>query len=184
MAIKKDRCRPDLSAGSLHVLSHGFHLGISIQQQPDKHIDTTVRQPTFATKPTLISSCPHTNNPKDKKAIGPTLTLSEVSICDPLHIPTPRLQTDRAILKIDYDIDGGHVSLQAVHVVETAKRYAAAYGDTEDVLMREAAQKYRSTEHRGREFGFYGAIINQLKYPLSEEIIKHMERKERRRHRR
>lgn len=49
--------------------------------------------------------------------------------------------------------------------------------------MREAAQKYRSTEHRGREFRFYGAIINQLKYPLSQEIIKHMERKERRRHR-
>ncbi|KAI7778319.1 hypothetical protein LA080_002354 [Diaporthe eres] len=83
----------------------------------------------------------------------------------------------------DFDIDGGDVSLQAVHVVDTAKRYAAAYGDTEDVLMREAAQKYRSTEHRGREFRFYGAIINQLKYPLSPEIIKHMERKERRRHR-
>lgn len=83
----------------------------------------------------------------------------------------------------DFDIDGGDVSLQAVHVVETAKRYAAVYGDTEDVLMREAAQKYRSTVHKGREFRFYGAIINQLKYPLSEEIIKHMERKERRRHR-
>lgn len=98
--------------------------------------------------------------------------------------PPPRLQADQYYLQPDFDIDGGDVSLQAVHVVDTAKRYAAAYGDTEDVLMREAAQKYRSTEHRGREFRFYGAIINQLKYPLSEEIIKHMERKERRRHRR
>lgn len=84
----------------------------------------------------------------------------------------------------DFDIDAGDVSLQAVHVVETAKGYAAAYGDTDDVLMREAAQKYRSTEHRGREFRFYGAIINQLKYPLSEEIIKHMERKEKKKKRR
>lgn len=112
------------------------------------------------------------------------MTLSAVSKRPPLYFPSPRPQTNTCYFQTDFDIDGGDVSLQAVHVVDTAKRYAAAYGDTEDVLMREAAQKYRSTEHKGREFRFYGAIINQLKYPLSEEIIKHMERKERRRHRR
>ena len=74
--------------------------------------------------------------------------------------------------------------LQAVYVVNKAKECAVTYGDTDNVLLMEAAEKFRTTKPKSREYDFFSAVINQLTYPLSEDVVKRMERKERKHNRR
>ncbi|KUI62483.1 hypothetical protein VP1G_09598 [Cytospora mali] len=78
----------------------------------------------------------------------------------------------------DYDFNGNNMMLQAVRVVKKAKECAMTYGDTAEVLMMEAADKFRRTKSKSREYRFFGAVINQLKDPLPEHVVKRMERKE------
>lgn len=68
--------------------------------------------------------------------------------------------------------------VQAVRVVNQARECAATYGDTYEVRLMEAADKFRTTRIESREYRFFGAVVNQLRDPPPEKVIERMERKD------